>query len=510
MVYDPNYSSQATEGVASAAVTEIKKLIKDPQPTFTRMVVLETISDPNIITEDKIEYWKNVLRISNIRFASVLPRNTIIAQKALTGVTNVTPPMFLLPFFPSHLSLPCKPGELVWTMFESPGARIKEMGYWFCRIAEPHFIDDVNHTHHARQLDHSFNSTIKKRIEGNDDSYYELRNGKVNRSKDGTRFVVPDSEIISSDNEEVFELLIAETDAAKMMRYEAVPRFRKRPGDIALEGSNNSLIVLGTDRSGPVATYNVDDSDPEEGGILPLPTEDFVNQAGCIDIVTGRGTLESTGGKVVSTTRILDGQEIKKELGKSAKDTVQNEGDPDFKNDRSRILISQRTKVDSNFRLDEYQKDYNEILDSTAGDSAVVIKSDKIRIIARSDISLIVTNYEEALKDEKAVPPGESRVFKLDQSDTEKWASITIRRNGDIIFTPSDKGVIKLGGDDATKAILCTERPAKNEDGAVTSLPLATTGGGFVGTSGGNIDKDAIALKGPPDLGTFSRKVLIK
>jgi hypothetical protein len=41
-------------------------------------------------------------------------------------------------------------------------------------------------------------------------------------------------------------------------------------------------------------------------------------------------------------------------------------------------------------------------------------------------------------------------------------------------------------------------------------LPIATTGGGFVGTAGGNTDDEAVNLVRAPDLGTFSTKVLIK
>ena len=502
-IYNPYYSHEAAEGVADSSVTEIKSLINDPQPTFIRMVVLETVSDPHIIDEDKISYWRNVLRVTNIRFAKVLPRNTIIAQRVLTGVTKITPPMFLLPFFPSHLSLPCKPGELVWSMFEDPNSRIKEMGYWFCRISEPHFIDDVNHTHHARQLDQSFNSTLQKRYKDEDKPVYELRNGKVDKEKDGNRFVRPDSKIMESDDADVFEKLITETDASKMIQYEAVPRFRKRPGDISLEGSNNTLIVLGTDRSGPVAKYNIEDSNKEKG-IVPLRTdEDLINAAGSIDIVAGRGMSEFTSGQAASTKRIIDGEELKKEIGKSEKEISQGEGNPDFIQDRSRVLVAQKTTVDTKFGLDNYMnRNFNDIKDSEDGDAAVVIKSDKIRIVARSDISLIVTDYTDLTNSYDVS-------YKSEQRNESKWASITIRKNGDIIFTPSDAGVIKLGGEDANKAILCTGQPANNNEGTVSALPIATTGGGFVGTAGGNVDSKAVALATVPDLGTFSTKVLI-
>jgi len=39
--------------------------------------------------------------------------------------------------------------------------------------------------------------------------------------------------------------------ANKVVTKEPVPRFNKRPGDTVFAGSNNTLIVLGEDRTGP-------------------------------------------------------------------------------------------------------------------------------------------------------------------------------------------------------------------------------------------------------------------
>jgi hypothetical protein len=463
------------------------------------MVVLDVISDPQIITEEKIAYWKNILQVSNIRFASSLPRNTVIGQRTTTGASRIKQIYFLFPFFPSHLALPCKAGEMVWAMFENANARNIEMGYWFCRITEPNFVDDVNHTHHARQLDNSFFPSLEKRKEASDAGedpipIYELRNGKVIENKDGTRKTVPESSVIVNEKEDIFERLITQTDAARITQYESIPRFRKRPGDVALEGSNNTLIVLGTDRNAEWASYDYENIDPDLGLIPELPEADCQGFCGSIDIVAGRGTYSETGGIPASTTSFLvPGYELKKELGKSEFETSVFEGDPSFTDDRSRILISQRTAVNKNFNLDSYGEIEG---DNESGDAAIAIKSDKIRIIARSDISLIVTGYTEYTPDAETPP------IKNENDDIGQWASITIQSNGDITFSPSQQGVIRLGGFDADKGILCTSKPSQVQDGSVvTAMPIATTAGGYVGTS----------VPGQkPDLGTFSTKVLIK
>ena len=217
-IHDPNFSHKIAEGKAGQSTEFIKDIVSDPLAPFYRMIVLETISDPSIIDFEKISYWKNVIGVSNSRYSGMLPRNTIIAQKLPTAMSSVTPPMFLFPFFPSHLALPCKPGEMVWAMFENPNAPIKEIGYWFCRITEPHVADDVNHTHHAVQLDMELNEGTADRFERatfstenaeenteNEETVnleeaffgkipiYELRNGLVVKRRDGTRSVTLNS-----------------------------------------------------------------------------------------------------------------------------------------------------------------------------------------------------------------------------------------------------------------------------------------------------------------------------
>ena len=162
------------------------------------------------------------------------------------------------------------------------------MGYWFCRITEPHFIDDVNHTHHPMQLDHSLRSSAKKKVQETDDPIYELRNGKTEKRKNGIRSVVKESRLLETNDEEVFEKLVTETDASRVTQYESIPRFKKRPGDIALEGSNNTLIVLGTDRVNKAGDYLDKDSSPSRGIIPEFSDFDLVGNAGSIDIVTGR------------------------------------------------------------------------------------------------------------------------------------------------------------------------------------------------------------------------------
>ena len=518
------------ENVNSAAAT---KAAKTWQRNLQQAVVLEVISDPKQITPEKIFYWKNILKVDSDwttkylsapsdkdkkDFPRIFPRNTIIIQKKLIGGMSLATPAFALPFFPSHLSMPCKTGELVWVIYENPNAGGEKIPYWMCSVVQPYFIEDVNHTHAPMALRQS---TLPKSAPADLKMPYELRNGNMQLKPIDAKFVDDknnplitsdtNTAFLSSSDPYIFEKLIKATDASKITSYESIPRFHKRPGDIVLEGSNNTLIALGIDRTGPIGDYvdgvYVTKKENISTGLSPeWPDEDYKQYAGSIDIVAGRGYSPETGGKKdIKVTEISNPKNvIKNEIDKL--NPPKEEGDPDFINDRSRILISQKTNIDKNFNLEDYFSTTPgapaNVVDTERGDSAIVIKSDKVRIIARSDISFIVTNFEEK------VPTAEDRIddiYKNEVEDATQWASITIRRNGDIIFKPSNKGLIKLGGDDADKAILCTDNLAPGaagkpivKDGVVSYKPgLISTGADLLGT-------------GKPKQGTFATKVLIK
>lgn len=389
-------------------------------PMFLRFVVLDVISDPASIDETKLSHWEHELKVGNIKYASVAPRNTIIAKRVMgndAGASEKT--MVLYPFFPPHLAFPAKPGEHVWGVFEQPDAKVNEIGYWMCRIVDPNFVEDVNHTHSNRQFDKSFKPGIKDTYEGNDDPKYEFQNGVID-VKDGERYTVAGTASIDGD-EKSYEQLLKDTDASKIIQYEAVPRYRKRPSDVAFEGTNNTLIVLGTDRTGPVSDYDTD----QNKGKIPKPTNDDISTgaAGSIDIVVGRGQTDTTFGKEVENSL------GRKELGKSKKELADKEGDVDFKTDSSRILVAMKTKTDKNLNLEGFNKSIkgSSLSDSGSGDAAIVAKSDKIRLVGRSDIELIVTGVDKT--DGKGRP-----VEKTSPSD---WAAFMIKSDGTVYSQPA-------------------------------------------------------------------------
>lgn len=488
--YD-NPSKDFAEGKArQAAATRAQSSgdVHADVPIVQRYVVLDAIFDPHIIDEKKLEYWEHDLGVTNIKYAVAAPRNAIIARRVMNNnASPVEQAMVLYPFFPPQLGLPCNPGEHVWVMFEDPTGTRKDLGYWMCRIVTAGFAEDVNHTHPHRAHDYSFTPGIRDLFEGSDKASYEFRNG-VASQQDGERFTVPETATAPGDDN-AYKQLMKESDGGKLIHYEPVPRYRKRPSDTVLEGSHNTLIVMGRDRTGPVASYK---ADPVRGQVPSIPKADVTEDgAGVIDIVAGRGQTRTTGGKPV------DNDIGAKELGKSTKEIVPNEGDPDFANDRSRVLVAQKTPVDTNFDLSDFNGEFDISDESDSGDGAIVVKTDKLRFIARSDVEIIVTSFD---RDENGA---------MDSADdTDRWAALVIKSDGNIILRPSADGFVKLGGDDADKAIVCSDAPAVAADGVVSGPPLLTTMGGLVAGSKPGKGDNSGALA--PGQGKFAARVLIK
>lgn len=511
MAYNPKDLTQTNPfvGFIERGVSGAEYFNSSPtsMPTFRRMVVLDVISDPRAILGNdrkKLDYFRNVIGVSNMQYANVLPRNTIVGQM----IRSDQPPMFLFPFFPSHLALPCKPGECVWSIIEDPELSPIDIAYWICRITEPHIADDVNHTHPSRALDPSFagidrtSKVDRSKNDGKTIPRYELRNGTV-KVNYGVRDTDSNNLLVSnSTQEEYFELLVTQTDGSRLMQYEAIPRFKKRPADVVLEGSNNTLIVLGTDRISSVGSF-AEGADFVNGPQPSLTSETyFTGSAGSIDLVVGRGQTAATLGQQATTTSIIGstkdkpGFPIKQELAKAEDQLSVQEGDFDVVNDRSRIQISQRTKVDENYALTEYNSGEFDVLDSDSGDAAIVLKTDKVRLIARSDIQFIVKGFTDGTN---AV----NETIMNESDDNTNWSTITIKSNGDIIIKPADKGIIKLGDDTADRALLCTDfpatliqTPAQKSVNPTTPPLLNTMGGKFGGT-------------GIPMQGTWASKILV-
>ena len=130
-------------------------------------------------------------------------------------------------------------------------------------------------------------------------------------------------------------------------KLEPQPQFISSPCEEVISGQNNTWIVLGRDRPGSRASGYGGSGD---------------DGAGSIDICVGRASREAK-----KTTK--DGQPL----------SIDN----DFKSDAARIYISQKTAIDKNFGLRPGFQG------SAFPRSAIGIKADLVRIVARENIKLV-------------------------------------------------------------------------------------------------------------------------
>lgn len=482
-----NFSNSSTAQFLNAQQNLFNTQNIGLSPIILKMVILEIILEPNLINLELINEYKEKYNPINLNLIKLAPRNSVIGKVLMMGVDSQATQeisYILAPFFPSHISLPSKVGEVVWVLFDNSNPA-ENFLYWICKVTTDNITEDVNHTHFPRQFDfanrnltleeqknnievkHTFNDRVTiKDVENNNESIDDIKSNQF---------------IINPKNLEknIFEDILQLTNGSKLTTYEAIPRFKKRPGDIAFEGSNNTLIVLGTDRSGSYAEL--------KNNTLNLPENENGNSKGSIDIVAGRKIPDN-----LKIKNSLDKEEIKKlpfNYKNDFNNQIDTEGDPDFINDKSRIYISQKSNADkklarnpntNNSGILKYNSELG-ISDVSIENGCIIVKSDSIRMVARKDFQILLKGDENS---------------DTDTDDDSKYCSITLKSNGEIILKPSQTAVIKIGGEDANKAILCTEN-AIASNGNVSASPIITNGGQAIGSAGG--------LNG-----VFASKILIK
>lgn len=122
---------------------------------------------------------------------------------------------------------------------------------------------------------------------------------------------------------------------------EDVPPFTRRVGDRTLFGSNNSALILGTDRA----------------------------KKGPATIDDGLGHIDADGkGKGTGAAHLVVGRQDK-------------DGNPDFDKDSAFLYLSMKSEVDKNLGLDQIEKDPGKV-------ATAVVKSDAVRIVVRKDLKI--------------------------------------------------------------------------------------------------------------------------
>lgn len=404
---------------------------------FEKAVVIDTICDVSIRKEPP-----ETLSESQQSLFALAPRNSLVCRIITTGNRlSETSDIVCFPFFSSHFVLPVKAGEQVWIFRQKISAEANtDQSYWMSRISDVLPIEDANFSPFTRKyrITQTGSLPLDRSLSFPNDT--------------------GDQELISGKGD-ALQNLINESVEAKNFVLEAVPRFTKRPGDMVIQGSNNSAIILGTDRGWDISTRP---ANPKKSNASPEVT--LGTSEGSIDVVTGRGRYfnppeeeakrnrssaalgvsnstqpfiaANSFGKFETDKDPGSTQDVNAELAidgdgppnpGNAK-TNPAEGDPDFLVDASRIYVSSNTKIDARLGLDKVvPKGFEKKFEPHSGPS-IAVKSDHVRIVART-LPLKATDGTLPEKFESAA--GSIRIVK-EGNNNKDLATIIIEPDGTI------------------------------------------------------------------------------
>ena len=381
---------------------------------FRRGICVDVITDPGsydfelfakISDEEQGEEVDNTLydTISRIN----VPRNTVIYTESEAKNDDLK---FALPFFPEHIMMPIKPGESIWYF------TLDEISYWLTRAAGDSISEDVNYSHFDRKFLSSDQgpqnaAETADNQQEEDDDLPGFNDG--NEDEDGMS-------LLNLTYEKIIKGTWKNESENINFRFEPVPIYKKLPGDLVLQGSNNSAIVLGQER-----ISNADEVEEISSCKYAYDSQ------GMIDIVVGRGNKFPT-------------IEIENELGYAERDKITKEqpgteGDPHI-SDSSRIILSQSEPIAFELTEDRYTIFGDEEPVPTP-EASVNIISDHIKIYSRYD-----TEREEEVQGTiQLIRQGKK---DAEGNDLEQGSSIILGKDG-IIQMSGQKiflGISKVDG----------------------------------------------------------------
>ena len=226
---------------------------------------------------------------------------------------------------------------------------------------------------------------------------------------------------------------------------EPVPEFFARPGDGILSAqtaggyNNNATIIFGRDRTGLGeidAGYNFDEGVDETDSLGIGSYGDYMG-AGAIDIVVGRGApfaVQAEGytlGPLFNTEYdILELQKTRLSGSLPEEFSVDH---PGYAMDAARIYISQMTNVDYNFDITE-SLTIDDVFappgsETVPPSSAIIAKSDKVRIHAREDIKIVTGGPNETVNSQGEPIMVRGGIHLISQNESGKQQPIPLGNN---------------------------------------------------------------------------------
>jgi hypothetical protein len=432
---------------AQSSVADFSKNILST-PLIDRVVVRDVIDQGlkyvNMSDEDmdslfaKGGYFADVTSKSTFKKQlKMAPRNTVIG---VNTTSQESEPKIYYPFFSQHLSLPVKPGETVWVIdaglfndfsvsdlgFSHTDAVVNDKrvitalpseklcsGYWMSRVSSPIYVEDPNFVHQDREKE------VQSAFDclGTQPEDLDFPNG-IFRKRGGLG--AQTQQVLRSGFD--YDTIYEKSDANKRVTRDPVPNFNKRPGDLVIQGSNNTLISLGEDRP-PVedADSNISYLSRDESS-KPRKLE----KRGTIDIVAGRSLRIQDTDTVFNENQVTIASNTRDEEEKDSRTFVKSqgksvvkeaEGDPNYVDDLSRVMISMRTSGDAFLGISETSSLPNpgSALSPVENSPYIVLKSNETRIISREQGSLRIIKEGERTSE---TDPGSQAVITMQPDGT--------------------------------------------------------------------------------------------
>ena len=433
--------NMALHGVSREDSTQESQKNNFETRILSRAVVLHTLCDPSL---RNVDTDKDIIsKIRNKDDYLTAPRNSIVCRLIDDGKGRIeTSDYVSFPFFSSHFSLPIKAGEQIWVFFERTDS-LSDRPYWMSRISGPLFVEDANFTHLERRNQNTDPKSSQNNLDDGSGNYDSPRKLKFQNGNPDT----PELTSLGGDDEK-YDDIIKSSKEADQVTFEPVPRITKRPGDLVLQGSNNTSIVLG---HGDAWDLQNRPTDKTAQSVTGLDLQSV--SAGTIDIVSGRGRIfkskkdealenRNIGPDKSTKPLIVENQfgfEVDKNIvtqqdeatakKKGNINSNPQEGDPDLLLDASRILLSTNMEVDKSFGtgLDGVNKRFDTPIADLTGPS-IVSKSEHIRIVARKTSIQKTTSSEP--KEIKDFPENGSIRIVKEGNPKEDLASLTMEKDG--------------------------------------------------------------------------------
>tara|TARA_B100000700_G_C15040608_1_gene855153 strand:+ start:1057 stop:2634 length:1578 start_codon:yes stop_codon:yes gene_type:complete len=484
----------------------VEEYISNPADYLNRAVKDVQTGEEKKISDYMIfdtEVKENSPIVANHEISKYLPINSITCFIPQSGgrLSKNALPVIAYPFFPQHLSLPLKPGEYVWILAEEIGESQTNY-YWMCRVASDRQVDDLNYTFSDRNF-HIRSAFTQIITEGSITDPSDPNLLASHSSLSSTNSPIPKK--VSND-----KICAQSIDYLEKFTGEPVPRFFNSCADLVLQGSNNTLITMTTDKFRSADTV---DSDVFTNGNASSQKSNIRRPlAGTVDIVAGRQkerlkVLSSVSDpSTLSQDGSLNAILAKREAGSSSLehyeidklDQIQGRSENIYEGSIAPRSVFARMYVSMDSTPDESFEMPNADFEMQEG-STVVNYADLCRTYAEENVRIC------NLAGNSLIDMASDGSITLQTGDGDTAAKIILKSSGDIIIKPGLLGMLHLGGDETETSLVPVGAQGTASAGMAIGIPIISTMGGTVGagvTVGGASPTDPT--------GFLSSKIMMK